>query len=362
MKKKVSFVLIIFLLCNFVVKAEIVEQELKGPVPEIHLLTLPTEVWEHSGMVVATVLDSADFLIDSAWLASEHPVRLSQSGAIARSRHLCSGLDTMFLKIGNDTIILSFFIDEKSEPDVLVETTTTPWCMSVGFAVVSLEDYLSIDFVMVDNYDIQFFPDDYCEPVLVFALSAGEHILHVNKGHWVEDVVVEINSTDKVEMTSVDVVQDPTCDDAVDGIILLSINGSGSIERWEEESMLDEKPFYFQVEIDSIGVGVADFLILDEDGCATKSSFETYPKGKDCLEVYDFSPNGDGHNDFFTIDAPESAIVSVTISKLSGEIIFQSSNYQNDWNGENLTGHFAVSVVMTFDGRTYSKNEIITIN
>lgn len=50
-----------------------------------------------------------------------------------------------------------------------------------------------------------------------------------------------------------------------------------------------------------------------------------------------FTPNGDGYNDYFVIDGIENCTDSkLFIKSNSGNIVFQTSNYQNDWSGENL--------------------------
>jgi len=53
-----------------------------------------------------------------------------------------------------------------------------------------------------------------------------------------------------------------------------------------------------------------------------------------------FSPNGDGINDYFEIiglnDYP--GITTIKIMSRWGDLVYESSNYQNDWNGKNATG------------------------
>lgn len=50
-----------------------------------------------------------------------------------------------------------------------------------------------------------------------------------------------------------------------------------------------------------------------------------------------FTPNGDGYNDYFVVDGIENCTDSkLFIKSNSGKVVFQSSNYQNDWSGENL--------------------------
>lgn len=49
-----------------------------------------------------------------------------------------------------------------------------------------------------------------------------------------------------------------------------------------------------------------------------------------------FTPNGDGYNDLFIIEGIENCVnPTLIIKNSSGKKIFQSNDYQNDWNGEN---------------------------
>ncbi len=49
-----------------------------------------------------------------------------------------------------------------------------------------------------------------------------------------------------------------------------------------------------------------------------------------------FTPNGDGYNDQFVIEGIENCNQNKLIIKSSsGKLVFQSSDYQNDWNAEN---------------------------
>ncbi len=48
-----------------------------------------------------------------------------------------------------------------------------------------------------------------------------------------------------------------------------------------------------------------------------------------------FTPNGDGYNDNFVVDSPEiTQPVSLSIYNRAGNLVFESSRYNNDWKGE----------------------------
>ena len=51
------------------------------------------------------------------------------------------------------------------------------------------------------------------------------------------------------------------------------------------------------------------------------------------------TPNGDGENDFFyTHFAAIYDDVNFTVFNRWGKIVYESTNYKNDWNGTNLNG------------------------
>ncbi len=68
---------------------------------------------------------------------------------------------------------------------------------------------------------------------------------------------------------------------------------------------------------------------------------------RNCVEFYDedfqfekvirpntITPNGDGLNDYFEIEAPSSQVWELEIYDRNGGLIYSSSDYQNDWDGE----------------------------
>lgn len=50
-----------------------------------------------------------------------------------------------------------------------------------------------------------------------------------------------------------------------------------------------------------------------------------------------FTPNGDGYNDYFVIEGIEQCEKSqLVIKSMNGRIVYRSTNYQNNWDGEGL--------------------------
>jgi gliding motility-associated-like protein len=73
-----------------------------------------------------------------------------------------------------------------------------------------------------------------------------------------------------------------------------------------------------------------------------------------------FSPNGDGTNDKFTIANLGKLAAEVTIFDRNGTVIYESKDYQNDWDGRDRskdlpTGTYFYSIRLS-DGRKFTRS------
>jgi gliding motility-associated-like protein len=57
------------------------------------------------------------------------------------------------------------------------------------------------------------------------------------------------------------------------------------------------------------------------------------PEPCDVIVPEGFSPNGDGIGDTFEIDNPNGSIIDLRVFNRWGNLVYQSDNYQNDWDG-----------------------------
>ncbi len=84
------------------------------------------------------------------------------------------------------------------------------------------------------------------------------------------------------------------------------------------------------------GAGIYSVTVTDFIGC--KASDTVIVSYSDCMEIYvpsGFSPNGDGHNDYFHIlNAADFIFQELEIYNRWGQLIFKTQNPTDFWNGE----------------------------
>jgi gliding motility-associated-like protein len=82
----------------------------------------------------------------------------------------------------------------------------------------------------------------------------------------------------------------------------------------------------------------ADQLLIEFENCDNENNF-SFPNV--------ITPNSDGINDLFEIEnLPENT--EVIILNRWGNVVFSTSNYQNNWDGKNALGNELVDGVYTY--------------
>ncbi|MEI6866293.1 gliding motility-associated C-terminal domain-containing protein [Flavicella sp.] len=116
------------------------------------------------------------------------------------------------------------------------------------------------------------------------------------------------------------------------GILEGALHTDISIVRWDsgENIWINEEGTY-----DPVTGSVS--TLIDNYGIFT---FARVEDSEDCLVIYnEFSPNGDGIGDTFTIGCIDSyPNNTVEIYNRWGEKVFKATGYQNDWDGTNTEG------------------------
>jgi len=93
---------------------------------------------------------------------------------------------------------------------------------------------------------------------------------------------------------------------------------------------------------ENLAAGNYTLIVEDSNGCQGQASFDLLT---DCMEASEcfearrlITPNEDGANDFFVIRCVNNMGYSLSIFDRWSELVYSSSNYQNNWAGIDLDG------------------------
>ena len=90
--------------------------------------------------------------------------------------------------------------------------------------------------------------------------------------------------------------------------------------------------------INGLAAGIYSVTVIDADGCVAEASVEV-PGNFDCGTARQvITPNFDGYNDFFVIQCAETLENELKIYNRFGTLVFEATNYSNDWDGRGLDG------------------------
>lgn len=137
-----------------------------------------------------------------------------------------------------------------------------------------------------------------------------------------------------------------------------SIPGANPITSWEwklgysQIQTTKDAEFTYLLE----GPVVIQLLVVDNAGCSDtlKRIIDIQPVTTWFVPTV-FTPNGDGSNDTFSIvELDKYPGTSLSIFDRWGKEQFSSSNYQNDWKGEDLLEGVYYFVVKRSDGQTFN--------
>ncbi|WP_111706340.1 T9SS type B sorting domain-containing protein [Lutibacter citreus] len=102
------------------------------------------------------------------------------------------------------------------------------------------------------------------------------------------------------------------------------------------------------------------FEYTDDNGCISELTIQTCkvlpcssPEDLDISKV--LTPNGDGYNDYFEVLGADECGFTVNLQIINrwGKMIYQSDNYQNNWDGHTNTGGLTIGTSSNLPTGTY---------
>jgi gliding motility-associated-like protein len=100
-------------------------------------------------------------------------------------------------------------------------------------------------------------------------------------------------------------------------------------------------PGYYTVFItDTNGCSIVEEITLTSPDSANAIGAEPFDLGERNALPNTFSPNGDGFNDMYCIPGVTSVYAKNTfrVWNIQRQLVYQSSNYSNNWDGRDLKG------------------------
>lgn len=119
----------------------------------------------------------------------------------------------------------------------------------------------------------------------------------------------------------------------------IQLHASGGIVyNWTSSDFFDYLNIYNPIITPSKGFHTFELTVFDDKGCKAKDSINVTVFPRYLMDIRDIiTPNNDGINDKWQLKYIENnASHNVKVFARNGQIVFESSNYQNDWDGADL--------------------------
>jgi gliding motility-associated-like protein len=92
----------------------------------------------------------------------------------------------------------------------------------------------------------------------------------------------------------------------------------------------------YEIFYNNIPAGRYEVIVTDKNGCS-KELIARVPLDTDIFIPNIFTPNGDGDNDVFFIRNLPASNANIIISNRWGSEVYNSKNYQNNWNADGVS-------------------------
>lgn len=115
----------------------------------------------------------------------------------------------------------------------------------------------------------------------------------------------------------------------------VQLNGAGGVKyKWTPNTFLDSDNL--PNPISKPNMDITYYLVVeDANGCSDIDTVNVQVEEPGEIRIVNLlSPNGDGNNDFWDLsDLPELNTCHVTVYNRNGVVVFNTTDYQNDWDG-----------------------------
>jgi gliding motility-associated-like protein len=189
-------------------------------------------------------------------------------------------------------------------------------------------------------------------------LAAGSYSVTVTDAFGCEVTMdFDVNQPDSLEVTL-------TTSAYIAGT---NVSVNGASDGWITTDVIGGTPSYTYEwstgattpDINNLPAGAYSVVVIDQNGCKASAAVR-FSEPLELQMPEGFSPNGDGTNDSFVVHGIEAYPNNdIVIYNRWGNVVYEVSNYQNEWYGDNTAGeplpdgtYFAILKVYVTDEKT----------
>ena len=147
---------------------------------------------------------------------------------------------------------------------------------------------------------------------------------------------VVIGQPEAIETPVVEILSRPDCKTMTGSLRVISPVGDGYEYSIDDGFSFQDSPIF-----ESVTPADYEILVKNSAGCLSTAAKITIDRF--CIPDA-FSPNGDEYNQTFEIVHPAEYTINLKIFNRWGNVVFESKNYQNEWDGRG-TGAFSGHVL-----------------
>lgn len=229
-----------------------------------------------------------------------------------------------------DTIVDSIYVSYLPNLDVEIETTD-PLCFNEANGTIQLNITQGIQPYLLEW-------SDFANGELMHnSLTHGTYNFSVTDGCGTYTGAAQLNNPDSIII--IETIIEESRSNNSDGSILLNIIGGTSPYNflWSNRE--------YQQDLINITSGTYSIVVTDFNNCSSSASY-TLETSVETIEAVDaFTPNGDGVNEDWKINNIEKFTdCEITIFNQWGNIVFESTGYDEPWDGTSGGNKLAAAV------------------
>ena len=234
-------------------------------------------------------------------------------------------------------------------PDCPTDSTIT---IEIGGQENPTFSYLNPEYCITDDNPIPtaVTPGGYFSAIssgLILDTLTGEvDLFNSTSAQHVIEYITATGCADSSQ-TTISIIAEPVSNAGLDQLLnftnsaVLNASGSNYLSGYwtsSNSSLIFEEETDSNTTVSELTVGLNELFWTIDNGICPEVSDQVFITVKGIFVPDVVTPNGDNKNETFEIIGIENTINKIQIFNRWGQIVFETEDYQNDWNGNNMSG------------------------